>query len=88
MRDDRARGRRRLVGPDRVDEVVDPCERHLPRLERRAQRLDLLRRMQPGIESDPPAARQCRGEEVGRRILGDAQDLESIEVDLPLTCSR
>ena len=83
VRHDRPRRRRRLVGPDPVDQVRHPHQPDLPR--RRAPRLRLSissRGVQPGVEAEPAAAGQRRGQPVGRLVLGDAHDLEAVGVDL------
>ena len=84
MRHDRPQRRRRLVGPDPVDQVLDAHEPDLARPERRLERLDLLRGVEPGVEAEPPAARQRLDQPVGRLVLGMAPDLEAREVDLSL----
>ena len=48
------------------------------------ERLDLLRGVEPGVEAEPPAARQRLDQPVGRLVLGMAPDLEAREVDLSL----
>ena len=84
MRHDRPQRRRRLVGPDPIDQVLDAHEPDLARPERRLERLDLLRGVEPGVEAEPPAARQRLDQPVGRLVLGTAPDLEAREVDLSL----
>ena len=54
----------------------------LPRAERLGERLDVLRRVQPGVEADAAAAGQRLDQPVRGLVLGMAPDLEGVEVDL------